>query len=1050
LSFLKNPIVLSGLLLLVLVAVVWFAGPHIGLARVDFRIFVVLALVVLWVIFALVLFKGQSSSAQITASVPTGSLSVQPPQVSLPSAPSGVQVQMASPGATIVSGQAGETNLFRSQLERAIQWLRGSKIGKSQGVDVVYRLPWYVLIGSSAAGKSMALAQSNLDFPYTDPDRSMGKRGVEPTQGCDIWISNDALFLDAAGHFSNDKEKDGWLGLLDQIKRYRKDKPLDGVIVGVDLAQALRAGEDDLKEQARRLRSRLDEMIQKFGMVLPVYLVFNKSDLVEGFREFFSDLSEEERTQVWGCTLRREQYQNLQPHQEFEKEFQQLCDSLVARRLIRLTSKSTEGKDKIYSFPVQMALAKNQLIEFITWLFQPNTFRERPIFRGFYFTSSIQQGVGVDPVLDYMNRKAGFLEPASASGETRDSNSYFLKSLFTQVIFPDRVLSGSSSTRQRRGLLVRIALFLGLGVFLPLLLFFVIRAYNNNERFLTAIDKAAKTEPKGNKSLSDLEILKDLRIHLESFDSHLNSGSVGGFQWGMDIGDQVLEPARKIYALRLKQVLVNPAAQDLKIDLRNLAVSPGMDIPKVMSITGMNYYLLMTYLMMSEPHRAEEKFLSVKACPLPKAWNQGIQADFSAEAEKQLAFYWHLLAVHQDSNFLISRSLEDDQLVASKREFLLTFPVVENYYSRLRREGDAKGATMTLSRALDGKDLDLFSGGSEIPGSFTRNGWETSAKDGIPEKSAEYERNSWVLGRPALGVDATKPGKEAMQAKLSEMYFSDYNKQWWNFLIAAKLNSSSNRKDAIERLARLSRSQDSPMFRLLKSVSSNTFEELNDKPIDNSYQGALVESFQSIHRFMNASTGQKSPMSQYLELLGKVYQELYTYYSAGEPADQTARMRQVILDALSQTASITQNFDPESQRVVKPLLEQPIRMAWGLAPAGDSQPPATTTLGPLTPPDASKGTGGSGLVVSGLVTSLNGSPLERATVYILKPGVRQITFDNYVTVVTTDSEGRFRFPKAVPPGSYSISAKARGYQQKFGDITLSPGRSGLKIVLSPE
>ena len=241
------------------------------------------------------------------------------------------------------------------------------------------------------------------------------------------------------------------------------------------------------------------------------------------------------------------------------------------------------------------------------------------------------------------------------------------------------------------------------------------------------------------------------------------------------------------------------------------------------------------------------------------------------------------------------------------------------------------------------------------------------------------------------------------------------------------------------------------MFRLLKSVSSNTFEELNDKPIDNPYQGALVRSFQSIHRFMTGGAGQKPPMSLYLEVLAKVYQELYTYYSAGEPPDQTARMRQVILDALSQTASFTQNFDPESQRIVKPLLEQPIRMAWGLAPAGESQSPAMPpTLGPLTPPDASKGTGGSGLVVSGLVTSLNGTPLDKATVYILKPGVRQITFDNYITLVTTDAEGRFRFPKAVPPGSYSISAKARGYQQKFGDITLSPGKSGLKIVLSPE
>jgi hypothetical protein len=50
---------------------------------------------------------------------------------------------------------------------------------------------------------------------------------------------------------------------------------------------------------------------------------------------------------------------------------------------------------------------------------------------------------------------------------------------------------------------------------------------------------------------------------------------------------------------------------------------------------------------------------------------------------------------------------------------------------------------------------------------------------------------------------------------------------------------------------------------------------------------------------------------------------------------------------------------------------------------------------------------GLGEFIAGLVASLNGTPLDKATVYILKPGVRQITFDNYITLVTTDADGRF-------------------------------------------
>src|SRR5688572_3563795 len=241
----------------------------------------------------------------------------------------------------------------------------------------------------------------------------------------------------------------------------------------------------------------------------------------------------------------------------------------------------------------------------------------------------------------------------------------------------------------------------------------------------------------------------------------------------MFIGDRVLEPARKLYAQRLKQSFIAPSGQEVKIELRN------------QSKTAQVYHLLKTYLMMTEsdPVRAEEKYLSSNDSPLSRYWFQGIGPEQKEEAEKQLAFYLHMLAFHKDPNYLVARTGADDaQLIASRREFLLTFDVLGNYYNILKATGNQKAVPMTLGRALDGKDLDLFAGTYELPGVFTRNGWETSVKSTVGAFADEYERGSWVLARPAMGIDPKRPGRDAMAARLSELYFTDYAKEWSNFI----------------------------------------------------------------------------------------------------------------------------------------------------------------------------------------------------------------------------------------------------------------------------
>ena len=112
------------------------------------------------------------------------------------------------------------------------------------------------------------------------------------------------MLLDTAGRWTTeDEDRDEWIAFLDLIKKFRPQKPLNGIIAAVGLDQLGGAHEEEVDALARRMRERIDEVQNRLQMSLPVYVLFTKSDLVPGFVETFSDLSKQERGQVWGFTV---------------------------------------------------------------------------------------------------------------------------------------------------------------------------------------------------------------------------------------------------------------------------------------------------------------------------------------------------------------------------------------------------------------------------------------------------------------------------------------------------------------------------------------------------------------------------------------------------------------------------------------------------------------------------------------------------------------------------------------------------------------------------
>ena len=332
----------------------------------------------------------------------------------------------------------GEISAMQEEMQRGFSVLRNVK----DGGRALTTLPWYVIVGPPGAGKTTALRQSGLDFPMQHDGREPTK-GVGGTRNCEWWFCNEAVLLDTAGRWTvENDDHDEWLAFLDTVKKFRSRTPINGVVVAVSVADLVSRREEQVEELAKALRTRIDELMVRLQIVVPVYVLFTKADLVGGFVEFFGDLKRSERGQIWGASIPLTVDLSRDTARTVEAEFDLLAASLHARALARVrTERVHHHRATIIRFPLEFRALRAAVSLFSTVLMRPNAYQETPIFRGFYFTSGTQEGRPMDSVLAGMSSAFGLpasQAPAAPPGELK---SYFLTDVFRKSAFPDRELA---------------------------------------------------------------------------------------------------------------------------------------------------------------------------------------------------------------------------------------------------------------------------------------------------------------------------------------------------------------------------------------------------------------------------------------------------------------------------------------------------------------------------------------------------------------------------------------------------------------------------------
>ncbi|MDF0673903.1 MAG: type VI secretion system membrane subunit TssM [Nitrospira sp.] len=827
----------------------------------------------------------------------------------------------------------GRVEIMKTGFEQAIGSLRESILGQ----QAVSGLPWYLLIGPADCGKSTVLKNSGLQaatYPREEKEHSASGR----THGCDWWVTNEGVFLDTAGRYAaEDEGRDEWLALLDTIKEQRRQVPLNGVLVMVSLPDLFVAKDKEIELHAKKIRARLDELIQRLGVVFPVYLVLTKCDLLRGFVEFFENLNNVAREeQAWGRTFPVEAPAGSTPLNQFEAGFERLLQALHMRCHARLLSLLGSRKiQEVFSFPLQLSAAKQNLTHFVDQLFPPALNQDRPLLRGFYLTSGTQKGQPLDQVVNAVNRRAGLPEFVGAPcGEPKEQGPYFIKQLFTGIIIPDKRLARPSSAAKRRMMLQKRMVTVGAAVAGVACVSAAVYSYSLNGELGEQIRESAEKSyhsiiPEATPFIESVQDrnLDRFRQLVQVLQTDREEGAPLMRRWGMNREATLHEPARDLYIGLFYRLYRDHTRTQLEDTLRSFAADPSR-MPANRD-SDFYYSYLKTYLMLSvtsdekEPIHLDQPFLAEW---LRQIWHEILPSRYGVKAaapevmkavDQQIDTYSRLLREGQ------APFHRDLGLVQAARTALQQLPYPERIYARIQREmmREYKPEPVTLASLLQGAKTSLLESNYEIPGFFTPkfdNGLFNKTRDRILDQAYT---DSWVL-------DVPPDSRADVEKAVHGLYRTDYIREWSEFLASVKLRPVSNREEAITLLLGLTQDT-SVLVTLLKAVDSNTsFSALSDFFCDVSKgwihrdvpSHPVAETFKSLHEFVTSCPeGEGAPLKQYMQQLQQLRDALTRTSHGGEPS---AEQRQ----AEHRLAELITRFDQRAQAAVQ-LLLQPLRLA---------------------------------------------------------------------------------------------------------------------------
>ncbi|SRR5579883_671097 len=663
----------------------------------------------------------------------------------------------------------------------AMQFLKKTVITRSGKSLRLAELPWYLMIGPTASGKTSLLANASINYVLT---KQFKNEKIIASDTCDFWATRELILVDVPGSYLKDKTASLWNQLIYLIKKSR-GTTLKGLVLALPLTELMKTSAPQEKKQfLAEIKQKMTLIEQQYNYKLPIFLLITKCDHLPGFSEFFAELSIEELAQPWGFTL-----PFMKENENAQEIFNQHCNALIKRINNQLITRlhqerNIHARSAIKDFPLQVERLKDVLLDFLKAL----SSSKFPM-QGLYLTSATQTQAE-EPIANIINPTAHqalqLLRPPVMPSKAFFIKQFILQALLSIPLPPSK--QTLQSVWQRRAVYV---LSVATVITATLLLGkdfqqSVLQTYSI-QNDLTQYQISIQQTPSADHLLKILPLLDGLQNRL----SHPES--LSALRNFMDYySDKSLNTARSVYTQALHGIVL----PEIKNYFENYLKNPPKQNPTQV------YNVLKAYLMLSDPHYLQADYVeAITRELLPPLDKQTIQS-----------LHTHLVAALRQN---VAMSLNND-LISTARAQLAGLSKQDLAYVILKSNETGENINLTANLA----DPQVFvNSGTQIPYIYTANAFQKIQADDLKKAAADALQGNWILGNAdALSNPATI---DALAEQVKAVYISDYISAWENQLNNIRLITSTGLAQIDAMVSNIT-SNTSPMLQVLKTIKENT------------------------------------------------------------------------------------------------------------------------------------------------------------------------------------------------------------------------------------
>jgi len=776
-----------------------------------------------------------------------------------------------------------KVNDLKTRFNEAMRIIKNSTIYKNSQ-SAGYELPWYLMVGKETEGKTSFLENSGLEFPLNINYDKANVQGEENSKTFKWYFAEDAIFIDMPGNYIEQKSSEDdsavWEAFLKLFGKKRWKRPINGVVLTISVDTLMNKDDAELLQYGKDLRDRIDELSKAFMSSIPIYMLITKSDKIPGFNEYFATLSESEKDEVLGMTFDESQ-KNIDPT-IVQPELDALLKRINSSVLDKINQEwDSDARAKILLFEDEFNTLFERINLFIDTSFAQTRYREPLMLRGIYFTSVFQSNsmpAVADSMQDAPNVRRGM----------------FIQKLLRNIIFPEADIVKMDTNYKKSQRMRQIGAFAASIILVLVTTTYWVQDYNSRlddiatiEKLVNAYDTSRhniKNETDFENVLSTLDSIYALKL--------ANEDNLENHFW--KIAHYKVEDRNKILDSYYKEALTT-------ILLPRIAHFIEDQITVNIKDYDVTWEGTKAYSMLNNEKRRENEFLQGW---MAAGWSHlypnkmNIQESLNKHFENLLA-YGFTPYVLDDGTIELARN----ELLGLGHEALV--------YKQLKDIAKQQNLrNFRFSQAL-GSYASAFSGSDyEIPGFYTKRGFETVIVGQGRQLIKELISNNWVVG---YSTKLSEAELNEMYAKVQNYYFIDYKRYWSSALSALKVPKYKSISEINNQLTVLT-SGSSPIIGVLKALKENTMiytpaEKLQmkaesttlpgansaaaiasknaidkaKKSLDNTSVKNVREYFSTYTALLNSKNKPGSKLESSMSKLNTVYQEMTAIYGSVTP-----------------------------------------------------------------------------------------------------------------------------------------------------------------------